>query len=83
MSKLVGTLLLTLFLVLNATAAWAQGGGPFAPNVEVIAINPSDSATLYAGTGGGGVFKSANGGATWGPASNGLTYTIVFSVSTS
>ena len=34
-------------------------------DVSALAIDPSAPATLYAGTAGGGVFKSANGGATW------------------
>ena len=33
--------------------------------VLALALDPSNSATLYAGTGGGGVFKTINGAASW------------------
>ena len=46
---------------------YAQGGGPPGGDVRALAIDPSNPATLYAGTNGGGVFKSTNGGATWQP----------------
>ena len=35
------------------------------PKVGALAIDPSAPATLYAGTAGGGVFKSSNGGESW------------------
>ena len=37
------------------------GGGP----VYALAIDPATPGTLYAGTSGGGVFKSTNGGGSW------------------
>jgi hypothetical protein len=40
--------------------------------VDAIAIDPQSPATLYAGTGGGGVFKSINGGASWSAVNTGL-----------
>ena len=35
------------------------------PRVKALAIDPHDPSTLYAGTYGGGVFKSTNGGGSW------------------
>ena len=50
-------------LVLNGPFWESHGpdGGP----VSALAIDPSTPATLYAGTLGGGVFKSTDGGAHW------------------
>src|SRR5262249_52508145 len=55
--------------------------GPDGGAVSAMAIDPTNSAILYAGTygedqenfGGGGIFKSTNGGATWSSASVGLS----------
>lgn len=44
---------------------YAQGGGPPGGSVEALAIDPSTPATLFAGTHGGGVFKSTNRGTSW------------------
>jgi uncharacterized repeat protein (TIGR01451 family) len=46
--------------------------GPEGANVSALVVDPINSTTLYAGTSGGGVFKSTNGGTTWEAASNGL-----------
>jgi photosystem II stability/assembly factor-like uncharacterized protein len=45
--------------------------GPNGGEVNALAADPANPQVLYAGTR-GGVFKSANGGATWQPASHGL-----------
>ena len=45
--------------------------------VYALAIDPATPATLYAGTLGGGVFKSTNGGANWSAVNAGLTNTDV------
>ena len=42
-------------------------------DTHALAVDPSTPATLYAGTFGGGVFKSLNGGGSWAPANAGLT----------
>ena len=41
--------------------------------VYALAINPETPDTLYAGTDGGGVFKSTDGGTNWTAMNNGLT----------
>jgi len=45
-------------------APWASNG-PIGGNATAIAFDPSSPATVYAGTNGGGFFKSADGGANW------------------
>jgi len=51
--------------------------GPEGGYVQTLAINPQTPDTLYAGTWGGGVFKSINGGTNWTAINTGLTYTVV------
>ena len=49
---------------------------PGGVNVNVLALDPTNPSTLYAGTfiiPGGGVFKSTDMGAHWTPINNGLT----------
>ena len=41
-----------------------EGLGAFT-SIEALAIDPHDTATLYAGTDAGGVFKSMDGGSSW------------------
>ena len=40
-------------------------GGPFGGNVQCMATDPSRSGVFYAGTEGGGVFKTTDGGNSW------------------
>jgi len=47
--------------------------GPEGGWIYAMAINPTTPTTLYAGTYGGGVFKSTDGGATWSAVNTGLT----------
>jgi photosystem II stability/assembly factor-like uncharacterized protein len=42
-------------------------------DVQALAIDPSDSAIIYAGTNGSGVFKSEDGGFNWAEMNTGLT----------
>ena len=42
--------------------------------VQALAIDPSSPSTMYAGTGGFGVFKSTDGGASWTAINTGLTH---------
>jgi photosystem II stability/assembly factor-like uncharacterized protein len=51
---------------------WTSGG-PYSGDVYALAINPTNPATLYAGTNGDGVFKSTDSGGTWAAARTGLT----------
>src|SRR5580765_7517922 len=61
-----------LVLFCGGFAAAASAGvnswtarGPEGRDVQILAIDPRDSATVYAGTYGNGIFKSDNGGASW------------------
>jgi photosystem II stability/assembly factor-like uncharacterized protein len=47
-------------------------GGPEGGVVQALAVDPANSAVVYAGTEFGGVFKSLNGGRTWKAANRGL-----------
>ena len=72
----------SLFLLVTChsslvTVLHAQGGGPPGGEVNALAIDPSNPATLYAGTERGGVFKSTNGGSSWTAVNSGLTITFV------
>src|SRR5262250_3185752 len=51
--------------------------GPEGGRVYALALDPTTPTTLYAGTGGGGVFKSTTGGASWSAVNTGLTNTSV------
>ncbi len=72
---LIGLLLL---LGVNPTGiAHAQGDnwgsiGPDGGSITALAIDPVTPSILYAGTDGGGVFKSANGGDNWIAVNTGL-----------
>ena len=56
-----------------AVDAWQPTGGPDGGLVTHLVVDPSTPTTLYMGSEGGGVFKSADGGATWTAINNGLT----------
>ena len=56
------------------------GRSPEGGNVFSLAIDLVNTTTLYAGTVGGGVFKSDNGGANWTVISTGLTYTDIIAL---
>jgi photosystem II stability/assembly factor-like uncharacterized protein len=51
--------------------------GPEGGTISSLAIDPKTPTTFYAGTDGGGVFKSTNGGAKWGAVNTNLTATQV------
>ncbi len=56
--------------------SWAGFGvtaGLVNTNLTSLAIDPVIPSTLYAGTTGGGVFKSPNNGESWTPVNNGIT----------
>ncbi|MFI5165901.1 MAG: WD40/YVTN/BNR-like repeat-containing protein [Thermoanaerobaculales bacterium] len=52
-------------------AGWVERG-PDGGGAQALVIAPSDPLTVYAGTGGNGVFRSRDGGATWTAARNGM-----------
>ena len=60
---------------------WTRGG-PEGGAVDALAISPNFAVdqTLFAGTNGGGVFKTTDGGATWVEARNGLTNLTVYAL---
>jgi hypothetical protein len=62
-------------------ASWDRlSGGLPNDNFPVIAVDPSTSGIVYAGTGASGVYRSADGGETWSPASDGLENRRVYSL---
>ena len=73
-------LLIGLLTLLIASQAGPVSAGPYVwtsigPEGGIIlalAIDPTTPSTLYAGTDGGGVFKSTNGGAAWSAVNTGL-----------
>ncbi len=69
----------------DSGADWTlKGTAPYALNALVL--DPSSDDTLYAGygsSGGQGVVKSVDGGATWNPATNGLAVSTLFGLSIS
>lgn len=82
-SLLIG--LLTVLIASQAGAVSAGPGvwtsiGPEGGRVYSLAIDPATSSTLYAGTWGGGVFRSTNGGATWHAFNTGLTRSYVYAL---
>jgi photosystem II stability/assembly factor-like uncharacterized protein len=76
-SGLAGALLLALPALISASSSgstytWTNKG-PEGGTVTCIAFDPFSPGTLYAGTPGGGVFKSTDKGETWTRAGIGLT----------
>src|SRR5687767_9098686 len=55
----------------SAPDLWSSGG-PFGGNVPALAVDPSNPSVVYAGTYGGGIFKSTDAGATWAASAQGL-----------
>jgi photosystem II stability/assembly factor-like uncharacterized protein len=56
-------------------ASWnaINSGLPARSGVHVLAIDPQNSRTVYAGSSGSGVFKSVDGGEGWSAVNSGLT----------
>jgi photosystem II stability/assembly factor-like uncharacterized protein len=61
---LLGFFLLTCVPVVAGIATW-QSMGPPGGTITSIAVCPSDSNVVLAGTGGAGVLRSTDGGASW------------------
>ena len=53
------------------TGIWTTNG-PDGGTIRALAVDPASPDTVYAGTWGGGVYKSTNGGSAWAPANGGL-----------
>ena len=47
------------------------------PSILALVIDPQNTSTVYAGTGGFGVFKSIDGGANWVPSSTGIASGLI------
>jgi photosystem II stability/assembly factor-like uncharacterized protein len=60
-----------------AAARWVPLGPPDGATVLSLAYDPAHPTTVYAGTAGGGVVKSIDGGRTWAYSSLGLDESIV------
>jgi photosystem II stability/assembly factor-like uncharacterized protein len=75
--RALGSLLCWTFLAVSPAPAVAAGPwepvGPEGGPVVSLALDPSSPETLYAATGGGGIFKSTDRAATWSHASAGLS----------
>lgn len=54
---------------------------PTIPGIRVLAIDPTNTSTIYAGTFSHGLFKTTNGGSSWSPMNNGMGGPSVSSVS--
>ena len=74
------TLTALIFSAFPMTAGdnfWTTNG-PTGQRILALAIDPTQPATLYAGTYGAGVFKSTDSGGTWAAVNAGLTNLSVF-----
>src|SRR5262245_58128920 len=62
-----------------AALPWTSNG-PVGGNGMAVAIDPTTPTTLYAGTNGGGFFKSTDGGTTWSAINEGVANVGAFNV---
>ncbi len=68
--------MLTIAWALFAAVGFCQNftrSGPVGGSMNALAVDPTNSAVVYAGTPGAGVFKSVNSGASWTEANAGLS----------
>ncbi len=77
---LVGFCFSLSHLATPSEAAWTQTNGLYGGSVYSLAINPQTPLVVYAGTRGGGVFKTTDGGMNWRAVNTGLTNTDVLSL---
>ena len=84
MKKLINSFFfISLILVfsvstLHAQDFWEQTSGPGGGEVQSLAINSTGH--IFAGTSGGGVFRSTDNGDSWTEINNGLTSAVVLSL---
>src|SRR5258708_32745262 len=71
-SRALAILCVVILCPAAASAAIWQPLGPDGGTVLAVAFAPSDARVAYAGTAGGGVFRSRDGGSSWQAASTGL-----------
>ena len=67
--------------VMAGIGDWTSSG-PGGGTVQALAIDPRNTATLYAGGVGSGVFKSADGGRSWSAVNDGLTNLTILDLAT-
>ena len=66
-----------VFKTTDGGASWTKINTGTNGEVDFLAIDPSNSQTVYAGTWNGGVFKTINGGTSWTTINSGLTNNYV------
>lgn len=83
LSLILVALLSVVLVALPSVAGVAVAGenvwtsnGPEGGTIRSLAIDPKNTQTIYAGTYGGGVFKSTNGGNAWTVVNSGLKETM-------
>src|SRR5262245_49238819 len=69
--KVIYTLLLVILSSFLFAQTWKQTNGPFGGNVRCFAMNSNEE--IFAGTAGGGIFRSSDNGNSWTSVNNGLT----------
>ncbi|HUN56757.1 MAG TPA: hypothetical protein VMU41_01460 [Candidatus Binataceae bacterium] len=60
------------FLKISGRDRWSLPISPYAPRVRSLAFDPTDPETFYVGVEEGGLFRSADGGASFKPLNHGL-----------
>jgi photosystem II stability/assembly factor-like uncharacterized protein len=74
------SLLLLSCKVVGAGYQWVHLKNGLLYNPYSLAIDPTNTTTMYVGTYGDGIFKSTNGGTSWSAIDNGLTNSAVYSL---
>lgn len=69
-----------IYLPMIGSGDHAQALGPDGGDITALIVDPTNPQILYAGTYGGGIYKSADAGANWRPVSNGLDNVTILSL---
>ncbi len=72
--------ILLLLLPQIGSSQWVRTNGPYKANVRCLAVSGT---TVFAGTGGGGVFRSSNYGGEWSSVNDGITDFFIYALSAS